>query len=67
MHDLGSFLRGFAPRWVCPDCLASLMHEDPASVTEHVNSHSGVGHFEARQGECLNCRETRTVYRSLGS
>ena len=66
MHNLAGFLRGFAPRSVCPECLANLMNEDAASVTEHVSTHTVAGRIEASQGECLNCRETRTVYRSLG-
>ena len=66
MDNLARFLRGFAPRAVCPDCLAQLMHADAAVVTEHVNTDIVAGRIEERQGECLNCRETLTVYRSRG-
>ena len=68
MHDdhVAQFIRTYAPRSICPQCLAALMQEDQTFITDHTSRHVVDGHVVAHRGECLNCRETRTVYRSRG-
>ena len=46
MDNFAAFLRAFAPRSVCPDCLAKLIHEDAASVAEHMNTETAAGRIE---------------------
>jgi hypothetical protein len=58
-----SFLRVYHPRFMCPQCLAAAMEQDPVSVREEMKAAIDSGHAEADHRACFACGETTTVLR----
>ena len=58
-----SFLRVYHPRFMCPQCLATAMEQDPAMVNQAMSNAIDSGHAETDHRVCFACGETKTVLR----
>ena len=61
--DALSFLGIYHPQYMCPQCLATAMDQDAATVNEVISAAIENGHAEADHGACSACGETREVLR----
>ena len=59
------FLRSWAPRRLCLDCLARSIDVDTTGLSQHLQQLERDGSVTAIEGRCMNCEERLVTY-SIG-